>query len=78
LLLFDEPDADLDEAGEKALVNAIATLRARRATVIIISHRPALIRPLDKLLVLQAGQVRQFGPMEEFQSPRPAAVRMVR
>lgn len=78
LLLFDEPDADLDEAGEKALVSAIATLRARRATTIIISHRPALIRPLDKLLVLQGGQVRQFGPMEEFQSPRPAAVRMVR
>jgi len=79
LVLFDEPDADLDEAGERALVSAIAALRVRRATTIIISHRPALIRPLDKLLVLKGGQVLQFGPMEEFQSPRQApAVRVVR
>ena len=78
LVLFDEPDADLDEAGERALVRAIEALRVRRATTIIISHRPALIRPLDKLLVLNAGQVLQFGPMEQFQSPRPApAVRVV-
>ena len=78
LVIFDEPDADLDELGERALAGAIAELRKRRATTIIISHRPALIRPLDKLLVLKNGQVLQFGPMEEFQSPHPQpAVRVV-
>ena len=79
LVLLDEPDADLDEAGESALVSAITVLRGRKATVIVISHRAALIRPLDKLLVLNRGQVHQFGRTEEFQSPRPAsAVRAVR
>ncbi len=74
LVLLDEPDADLDEAGELGLVAAIASLRARGATLIVISHKPALIQPLDKLLVMNAGQVVQFGAMDEFGN----AVRPVR
>ena len=77
LVLLDEPDADLDEAGERGLIEAIGALRTRGATVIIISHRSSLIRPLDKLLVLQAGQAVQFGPTEQFDSARQAKVRAV-
>jgi ABC-type protease/lipase transport system fused ATPase/permease subunit len=75
-VVLDEPDADLDEAGDLGLVAAIAALRARLATVIIISHRVSLIRSLDKLLVLQLGQVAQFGPTEAFHS-RQSKVRAV-
>jgi PrtD family type I secretion system ABC transporter len=79
LVLLDEPDADLDEAGERALVAAIAALRERGTTLIIISHKPALIQPLDKLLVMNAGQVVKFGPMDEFaNAPRAPNVRVVR
>jgi ATP-binding cassette subfamily C protein EexD len=78
LVLLDEPDADLDEEGERALVRAIAALRARGATMIIISHRAALIHPLDKLLVMNGGQAIKFGPTEDFRSsPQPARVRAV-
>ena len=79
LVLFDEPDADLDDLGERALVRAIDGLRARMATTIIISHRTALIQPLDKLLIINAGEVAKFGPAQEFLS-RPATgnVRVLR
>jgi len=79
LVLFDEPDADLDDLGERALVRAIDGLRTRMATTIIISHRTALIQPLDKLLIINAGEVAKFGPAQEFLS-RPATgnVRVLR
>lgn len=79
LVILDEPDADLDDAGERALVRAIGALRKRGATVIIISHRQALIQPLDKLLVLNVGQVVKFGTMDAFQNVKPGPkVRVVR
>ena len=79
LVLFDEPDADLDDVGERALVRAVDRLRGRLATTIIISHRTALIQPLDKLLIINAGEVAKFGPAQEFLS-RPAGgnVRVIR
>src|SRR5205823_5148568 len=43
LVLLDEPDADLDAAGEQALAHAISVLRKRRATVVLVSHRSALL-----------------------------------
>jgi ABC-type protease/lipase transport system fused ATPase/permease subunit len=36
-----------------------------RRTVIIISHRPATLNLVDKILVLQAGAARLFGPRAE-------------
>jgi ATP-binding cassette subfamily C protein EexD len=79
LVLLDEPDGDLDEAGERALVAAIATLRGRGTTLIVISHKTALIQPLDKLLVMNAGQVVKFGTMDEFaNASRSPNVRVVR
>ena len=79
LVLLDEPDADLDDVGERALVRAIDGLRARMATTIIISHRTALIQPLDKLLIINAGEVAKFGPAQDFLT-RPASgnVRVLR
>ena len=80
LVVLDEPNASLDQAGEAALVRTLARLRSRGATVVVISHRPSLLRGLDKVLVLQDGRIERFGPREEVmslvapQARRPVAV----
>jgi len=64
-VVLDEPNASLDAAGEEALVNAIATLKERETTVVVIAHRPNILRHVDKVLVLRAGAVEAFGPPSE-------------
>ncbi|HAT4517801.1 TPA: type I secretion system permease/ATPase [Serratia marcescens] len=62
LLVMDEPNASLDEAGEQALNQAILQLRAAGKTLVLISHRPQLIATTTHLLLLEGGSVRTFGP----------------
>jgi ATP-binding cassette subfamily C exporter for protease/lipase len=64
LLVLDEPNANLDEAGELALNQAIMQLRAEGKTVVLISHRPQLIATTTHLLLLNAGKMRIFGPTQ--------------
>lgn len=73
IVLLDEPDADLDQAGEEALVGAIRELRLERTTLMVVAHRASLIAGLDKLLVMNSGEVAQFGPMKDFMKPAPSA-----
>lgn len=72
LVLLDEPDADLDDAGERALAQAICALKRRGATVVLVSHRSALLQLVDKLLVMNAGQSVKFGTIDELRSPGSA------
>lgn len=65
LLVFDEPNASLDEAGDQQLATLLRALRQRGATVIVISHRTGLLAVADKMLVLAEGQVAAFGPRDE-------------
>ena len=69
LIVLDEPDADLDQLGERALMRAIAQLREEQVTLIVIAHRSAVIHDLDRLLVMNEGQAVKFGPMDDFLSP---------
>lgn len=64
LLVLDEPNANLDEAGDLALLQAIRDQKARGKTVILISHRKNAIEVADDLLVLRDGYVQHFGPRE--------------
>lgn len=64
-LVLDEPNASLDEAGEKALLQLLLALKSRLATVVVITHRTTLMPAADKLLVLNDGQVAFFGPRDE-------------
>lgn len=75
LVVLDEPNANLDHAGDVALQAAIAGLRTRGATVIIIAHRPNAIIHCTKLLMLDGGEQRAFGDRDEVLagiSPRQA------
>ena len=64
-VVLDEPNASLDHEGEEALVRALEGLKAARATLVIVAHRPSLLRSVDKLLVLHEGAVQSFGPRAE-------------
>ena len=63
--MLDEPNAFLDQAGETALIAAIAKARARGATVIVIAHRRGVLSAVDRLLVLEDGRPKLLGPANE-------------
>ena len=65
LIILDEPNSNLDGPGELALQTAIAAAKARSATVVIIAHRPNAIVHCTKLMVIDEGRIREFGPAEE-------------
>ncbi len=64
LVILDEPNANLDADGEAALTAALAALKARGTTVIMVGHRPAMMSRLDKLAVLKDGALEAFGPSD--------------
>ncbi|WP_189518651.1 type I secretion system permease/ATPase [Kushneria pakistanensis] len=79
MVVLDEPNASLDDSGERALIQALARLRQMKTTVFVISHRPATLKAVDKLLVMKEGQIGAFGPRDQvvthLQAQKPANVR---
>jgi ATP-binding cassette, subfamily C, bacterial PrsD len=69
LVVLDEPNANLDAAGEAALTEAIGALRARNCIVVVVSHRPNALQALNMAMVLVEGEVRAFGPRDRIFSP---------
>ncbi|HET7868368.1 MAG TPA: ATP-binding cassette domain-containing protein, partial [Burkholderiaceae bacterium] len=64
LVLLDEPNAHLDSEGEEALSAAIDALKRAGSTVVLVSHRPALMRHADRLAVLREGVLEAIGPRD--------------
>jgi PrtD family type I secretion system ABC transporter len=64
-IVMDEPNAALDDASEKALIQLIRALKNDGCTVIFTTHRPSLIGAADRLLVLAQGRQVGFGPVAE-------------
>lgn len=79
LVVLDEPNSNLDGPGEEALASCIQHLRDNGSTLVLISHRPQIVRHLDKLLLLKEGQLVSFGKSEEVWEKlgRPAIVKRV-
>jgi ATP-binding cassette subfamily C protein/ATP-binding cassette subfamily C protein EexD len=75
LVVLDEPNSHLDGDAEQALLRALAELRARGTTVVLVSHRPVLVQGVEKVLLLRDGAVELFGPRAEVlkRIMRPAA-----
>ena len=65
LVVLDEPNSNLDDAGEQALVAALQDLRQRGKTVVVISHRNSAIAATTRLLVLREGVAQAFGPTQQ-------------
>ncbi len=65
LIVLDEPNASLDSEGEAALVDALQTLSENKVTIVVIAHRPSILRNMDKVLVLRDGAMSAFGPRDE-------------
>jgi ATP-binding cassette subfamily C exporter for protease/lipase len=65
LVVLDEPNANLDEAGEAALATLVRELKAEGRTVLLVTHRPAILAVADRLVVLRDGRVERDGPREQ-------------
>jgi ATP-binding cassette subfamily C exporter for protease/lipase len=65
VVVLDEPNAHLDEAGDAALAQAVRAMKARGSTVVLVSYRPSVLGLADRVLVLDDGQVRLAGPRDE-------------
>ncbi len=62
LLVLDEPNAFLDQAGEASLIGSLDKARGRGACVIVIAHRRGVLEAADRLLVLDEGRPKMIGP----------------
>ena len=65
ILVLDEPNANLDQAGEEALATALAVAKEQKITTIIISHKTQVLNLADKIMIMQDGMVAGFGPAKE-------------
>lgn len=65
LVVLDEPNSNLDAAGDQALTEAIRSVRTRGGIAIVIAHRPSALAGVDKVLAIAKGQVQAFGGKEE-------------
>jgi ATP-binding cassette subfamily C protein len=65
VLILDEPNSSLDDPGTQALNQAIAHAKRAGQSVLIMSHRPSALAECDKVLMLENGRQRAFGPRDE-------------
>jgi ATP-binding cassette subfamily C exporter for protease/lipase len=64
LIVLDEPNANLDDVGKKALMQAVMLMKQQGKTIFLISHRPQVMAVADRLLILANGQVQASGPKD--------------
>jgi len=64
-VVLDEPNSNLDSAGDVALSAAIKGIRERGGIAVVIAHRPSALAHIDKVMAMAGGQVQAFGPKEE-------------
>jgi ATP-binding cassette subfamily C exporter for protease/lipase len=64
LVVLDEPNANLDDVGEAALVRAVQILKAQGSTVVLVTHRPGILAVADRVMVLSNGVLQADGPRD--------------
>lgn len=65
LMVLDEPNSNLDANGERALARALIRAKEKRITVVTITQRAALLRSVDKIMILHNGSVKAFGTRDD-------------
>ena len=68
LVVLDEPNSNLDESGELALLEAIKTLKQNNTTVVVITHRPTILQVTNKIAIIKQGMLDMYGNTEEIMS----------
>lgn len=64
-LVLDEPNSNLDDVGERALLQAILNMKNQGATIVLITHRPSILSATDAILLLKEGTIAAFGPRDQ-------------
>jgi ATP-binding cassette subfamily C protein EexD len=75
LVVLDEPDANLDASGERALLHCLRQLKTQGTTVFIISHSPAILEHVDRVLTLQEGRMVSCAPARQPMPKTPQSLR---
>lgn len=65
LLFLDEPTGAMDSQTEKLFVDRLSQSLTPDQTLLISTHRPALFKVCDRLIVLDRGRIVSDGPKEE-------------
>ncbi|HDY84561.1 MAG TPA: ATP-binding cassette domain-containing protein, partial [Methylophaga sp.] len=65
LLVLDEPNSNLDETGEQALITTIKKMQQQGKTIVMITHRSNALAVTNKLLLLVEGTAQMFGPTKD-------------
>jgi len=65
LLVLDEPNANLDAAGDRALARAIEHAKQSKITVVVITQKPSLLKVVDKIMMIADGNVALFGVRDQ-------------
>lgn len=82
LVVLDEPNSNLDASGEEALARAITGIKDRGGIVVVVAHRKHLLTHFDRILIMEGGMARAFGPTNSIlkaieqhtaKQPRPMA-----
>lgn len=68
-VVLDEPNANMDEVGDRALLEALTALKRAGSTVLIVTHRASVLKCADKILALHGGAMTRFGPRDDVVQP---------
>lgn len=74
LVVLDEPNSNLDIAGDVALARTIKSLKEAGTTVVLVTHRSALVNEADHIAVMNGGRLVHFGNANETQAKLNAVV----
>jgi PrtD family type I secretion system ABC transporter len=64
-IVLDEPNSNLDSLAEQSLLLMVRELKARNATIVIVTHKLNILSYCDDVLVLNNGTVQAFGPRDQ-------------
>ncbi|WP_375401982.1 type I secretion system permease/ATPase [uncultured Sphingomonas sp.] len=81
LVLLDEPNSNLDAAGEAALERAVRAIRDRGGIAVLIAHRPSALAQVNYVCFMRDGRIEAFGPRDEVLAKitaKPTPLRPVR
>lgn len=65
VIVLDEPNSNLDEEGDRGLVQALLNLKQVKSTVILVTHKPSVLSIMDNILVMQEGQLLMYGERQK-------------